>query len=134
MLILGLLDMYFDAVVFVTKSSLWFRLVVAILCVLQTASSNRREDVGEIILAAQLFRPALMRSVVLAIFSSPKWNRIFEVYFYKNLIIWIYSNLVRSSLAEWSKTSKRIAFMLLPNGIILFFLSYSKFWKEQWIS
>ena len=33
MLILGLLGMYFDAaVVFVTKSSLLFRLVVAILC------------------------------------------------------------------------------------------------------
>ena len=33
MLILGLLGMYFDAaVVFVTKSSLFFRLAVAILC------------------------------------------------------------------------------------------------------
>ena len=35
MLILGLLGMYFDAaVVFVTKSSLFFRLAVAILCTL----------------------------------------------------------------------------------------------------
>ena len=38
MLILGLLGMHFDAVVvFVTKSSLFFRLAVAILCVM-TAS------------------------------------------------------------------------------------------------
>ena len=47
MLILGLLGIYFDAVVvFVTKSSLLFRLAVAILCYLRLLSKYVLPFVG----------------------------------------------------------------------------------------
>ena len=50
MLILGLLGMYFDAaVVFVTKSLLFFRLAMAILCNLKDAKLIfKREKIGKI--------------------------------------------------------------------------------------
>ena len=45
MLILGLLGMYFDAVVvFVMNSSLFFRLAVAILCNISRTSPKNNQD------------------------------------------------------------------------------------------
>ena len=55
MLILFLLGMYFDAaVVFVTKSSLFFRLAVAILCL---SMENVVKTLGETLVEISFFRP-----------------------------------------------------------------------------
>ena len=50
MLILGLLGMYFDAaVVFVTKSSLLFRLAVAILCTEMGVAHTMRHFLSQLV-------------------------------------------------------------------------------------
>ena len=56
MLILGLLGMYFDAaVVFVTKSSLFFRLAVAILCLVLTGQKPHKQVRPQTSLVYHLF-------------------------------------------------------------------------------
>ena len=87
MLILGLLDMYFDAaVVFVTNSSLLFRLALAILCTQKSLCEKKKENTlkNTRLFCAKIVNPILKTKLV-----NQKFSNYFKanIFFFENLVI-----------------------------------------------